>query len=269
MGPDGTVFQFRDVPDPIKLPLLEPDPLPPNGNGNGVPRFLGGFRRQATRGFELVGRFLTWRGLAALDTFAAVFVITLGIAFFASNPLHAVFLLLQAHQYSAILGVLGKAFHLAVTTALGKALQKATIVAGVEFLTKALLQTGHEILWMQPWFKKAMEKRIPNETLKRVPGFKKAGKEHYDDLRKALSWRFIGTMDTLFVSGHFSGSSLTAVLTVLWELFTKTALSYVHERAWRKGKAAFSRNKPANIAQKSGRRAMASPPMCGPVVCPA
>lgn len=49
---------------------------------------------------------------------------------------------------------------------------------------------------------------------------------------KALSWRIIGTLDTIFISWLLSGELALAFSIGSLELFTKMALYFIHERAW-------------------------------------
>ena len=57
----------------------------------------------------------------------------------------------------------------------------------------------------------------------------KISKRH---LAKTLSWRFIGTLDTLFLAWLISGDlSVGAKISVL-EMITKMILYYLHERLW-------------------------------------
>jgi len=51
-------------------------------------------------------------------------------------------------------------------------------------------------------------------------------------LVKALSWRVIGTLDTIILSWLITGKFNLAISIGLLELITKTALYYFHERAW-------------------------------------
>ena len=53
-------------------------------------------------------------------------------------------------------------------------------------------------------------------------------------LIKALSWRVIGTLDTIVLSWIITGRLTLAVSIGVLELITKTALYYFHERAWAK-----------------------------------
>lgn len=51
---------------------------------------------------------------------------------------------------------------------------------------------------------------------------------------KAISWRATGTVDTMLISFIVTGSPLAAVSIGAFELITKTALYYFHERVWNK-----------------------------------
>ena len=51
-------------------------------------------------------------------------------------------------------------------------------------------------------------------------------------LAKTLTWRSIGTLDTLFLSWLITGDLGTGFQIVLAELLTKMLLYYAHERAW-------------------------------------
>lgn len=49
---------------------------------------------------------------------------------------------------------------------------------------------------------------------------------------KAVSWRLIGTLDTIFLSFLIIGNPLTAFSIGFTELVTKSVLYYFHERVW-------------------------------------
>ena len=58
--------------------------------------------------------------------------------------------------------------------------------------------------------------------------------KHYRSVVKAISWRIMGTMDTIVVSFLVTGRIKLALSIGLVELFTKIVFYYVHERAWNK-----------------------------------
>jgi uncharacterized membrane protein len=53
-------------------------------------------------------------------------------------------------------------------------------------------------------------------------------------LAKALSWRCVGTLDTMLVSWYITGDPLVGMSIGLFEIVSKTILYYAHERAWYK-----------------------------------
>lgn len=53
-------------------------------------------------------------------------------------------------------------------------------------------------------------------------------------LLKTLSWRAVGTADTIFISWIISGNPLTGLKIGLMEVVTKMMLYYFHERIWYK-----------------------------------
>ncbi len=61
----------------------------------------------------------------------------------------------------------------------------------------------------------------------------KISKRH---LAKTITWRLIGTLDTVILSWYISGDSSMAVQIGGFELISKMLLYYLHERVWFKSK---------------------------------
>lgn len=55
---------------------------------------------------------------------------------------------------------------------------------------------------------------------------------HKRHIAKAITWRIIGTVDTILISWVISGNPLTGLKIGLAEVVTKMILYYLHERAW-------------------------------------
>ena len=55
---------------------------------------------------------------------------------------------------------------------------------------------------------------------------------HARSIVKAVSWRILGTLDTIVISWFISGSISIAFSIGTFELLTKTLLYYFHERLW-------------------------------------
>ncbi len=64
----------------------------------------------------------------------------------------------------------------------------------------------------------------------------------YRSVVKTISWRTVGTLDTMIVSYFVTGSLVMAASIGSIEVVTKMILYYFHERAW--NKLSFRRVKP-------------------------
>ena len=60
------------------------------------------------------------------------------------------------------------------------------------------------------------------------------GDKPYRSLIKTISWRTVGTLDTMIISYVITGNLAMAASIGGVELFTKMVLFYFHERAWNK-----------------------------------
>jgi len=56
----------------------------------------------------------------------------------------------------------------------------------------------------------------------------------YRSIVKSISWRTIGTLDTIIISLIITGKPEMAISIGGVEVFTKMALYYFHERTWNK-----------------------------------
>jgi uncharacterized membrane protein len=54
----------------------------------------------------------------------------------------------------------------------------------------------------------------------------------YRSIVKSISWRTIGTIDTILISYIITGKTTVALSIGGVEVFTKMALYYFHERTW-------------------------------------
>jgi uncharacterized membrane protein len=60
----------------------------------------------------------------------------------------------------------------------------------------------------------------------------RSAETHARSIAKAVSWRATGSLDTFVVAALVTGNSKLACGVALAEILAKTALYYVHERAW-------------------------------------
>ncbi|HEU5366093.1 MAG TPA: DUF2061 domain-containing protein [Hanamia sp.] len=58
------------------------------------------------------------------------------------------------------------------------------------------------------------------------------GKDHLISFAKGISWRLIGTIDTIIISYLITGQWKFALSIGSVEVFTKIVLFYFHERTW-------------------------------------
>ncbi len=65
---------------------------------------------------------------------------------------------------------------------------------------------------------------------------------HWRSMAKAISWRTVGTLDTIIISWLVTGRMSFAFSIGFVELFTKMFLYYLHERVW--NKTSFGRAAP-------------------------
>lgn len=94
-------------------------------------------------------------------------------------------------------------------------LKIAVYIGLTELTTKTALFFIHERLWNNlSWGRLA------------------TGPTHLRSLTKSVSWRTIGTIDTIVLAYFYSGQFHTAISIGGLELFTKIALFYCHERIW-------------------------------------
>jgi uncharacterized membrane protein len=73
-----------------------------------------------------------------------------------------------------------------------------------------------------------------NEIMDAEPPAFSAKDVHLRSLAKAVSWRFVGSMDTFVISFLLTGNLVWAGSIASAETLTKIGLFYLHERVWRR-----------------------------------
>lgn len=58
------------------------------------------------------------------------------------------------------------------------------------------------------------------------------GKDHLLSFLKGISWRIVGTVDTMIISYIVTGELTLAISIGMIEVFTKIVLFYFHDRLW-------------------------------------
>lgn len=91
-------------------------------------------------------------------------------------------------------------------------LTMALKIGASEVLTKVALYYLHERVWIFFLKEKAQTSSI--------------------SFTKAVTWRIVGTVDTMLLGWFYSGNMLTGLKIGFTEVATKIVLYYLHERAW-------------------------------------
>jgi uncharacterized membrane protein len=68
--------------------------------------------------------------------------------------------------------------------------------------------------------------------VKNKPVISEKGKGHLISFVKGISWRLIGTIDTIIISYFITGQWKFALSIGTVEVFTKIILFYFHDRVW-------------------------------------
>jgi uncharacterized membrane protein len=86
-------------------------------------------------------------------------------------------------------------------------------IGGAEVFSKLLLYYLHERLWYKTNILKSASSKLRHAI-------------------KTVSWRIVGTIDTMMMGWIVSGNPMTGLKIGGLELVTKMGLYYLHERVW-------------------------------------
>jgi uncharacterized membrane protein len=86
-------------------------------------------------------------------------------------------------------------------------------IGTLEMITKLVLYYAHD----RVWHKAEMDGRWSSQTIHGI---------------KTVTWRLLGTLDTIMLSWYISGSLKLALQLGGIEIITKMILYYMHERIW-------------------------------------
>jgi uncharacterized membrane protein len=100
-------------------------------------------------------------------------------------------------------------------------------IGGAELLTKMVLYYAHERIWFKILFFK--------------------GRSKLRHILKTITWRFIGTIDTVILSWIITERADIGLTIGGLELITKMILYYLHERMWYRSKFGLPNEKAQNI----------------------
>jgi uncharacterized membrane protein len=89
-----------------------------------------------------------------------------------------------------------------------------------EVITKMFLYYLHERVWFKV-------------NLSKEGKLLESRKRH---IGKTITWRMVGTLDTIIISWIISGNPMTGLKIGVSEVLTKMVFYYIHERIWHKSK---------------------------------
>lgn len=101
---------------------------------------------------------------------------------------------------------------------------KALKIGGIELFTKIFLFYIHDRAWI---FFKIGKKQVISKT-----GQISYEDRHWRSLIKGISWRILGSIDTMIIAFFVTGNTKQAFEIGFTEVFTKMILFYLHERFW-------------------------------------
>ena len=138
----------------------------------------------------------------------------------------------ENHSRSVIKGVTWRAIGTADTIFLswlftgniGNALK----IGITEVFTKIFLFYLHERIWLKM--------NIWRRPVEQSDGTVKWVDHHKRSVIKGISWRIVGTVDTIIIAFFWTGDYTKALQIGFTEVVTKVLLYYLHERVWLKVK---------------------------------
>ena len=120
-------------------------------------------------------------------------------------------------------------------------------IGSTEVFTKIVLYYLHERIWLKlsigrekVYLKQNEIPPIDEETqeLEEVFHAEKTDyyfeDKHWRSVIKGISWRIVGTLDTIVIATLWTGDFTKALKIGFTEVFTKVFLFYIHERVWQK-----------------------------------
>ena len=97
-----------------------------------------------------------------------------------------------------------------------------------EVITKMFLYYLHERIWFKV-------------NLSKDGKLLESRKRH---IGKTITWRMVGTLDTIVISWIISGNPMTGLKIGVSEVLTKMVFYYIHERMWHKSKYGLKKSEP-------------------------
>jgi len=111
------------------------------------------------------------------------------------------------------------------------------VVGTIDTILLSWLVTGNPYTGLKIGFSEVVTKMLLYYLHERVwfrvkAGVTKNGDSRKRHIAKTITWRAIGTLDTMLLAWWISGNPFTGLKIGLIEVVTKMVLYYLHERAW-------------------------------------
>jgi uncharacterized membrane protein len=106
------------------------------------------------------------------------------------------------------------------------------IVGTLDTFLLSWVLSGNSMIGLKIGFSEVVTKMILYYLHERVWSKTNLPQSKRRHLIKTLTWRFIGTMDTILLSWIISANPFTAIKIGISEVITKMILYYIHERCW-------------------------------------
>lgn len=113
------------------------------------------------------------------------------------------------------------------------------IVGTIDTILLAWLVTGNPVTGLQIGFAEVVTKMFLYYFHERIwfnvkAGVTKNGDSRKRHLAKTITWRIVGTIDTMILAWIISGDPIVGLQVGMAEVITKMVLYYFHERIWYK-----------------------------------
>ncbi|EKF53847.1 hypothetical protein I215_15477 [Galbibacter marinus] len=106
------------------------------------------------------------------------------------------------------------------------------IVGSVDTFMLSWLISGNPLTGLKIGFAEVLTKMVLYYAHERVWFKAKVKNSKTRHLLKAVSWRVLGTLDTMTLAWIITGDPYTGLQIGITEVLTKMVLYYLHERAW-------------------------------------
>ena len=111
------------------------------------------------------------------------------------------------------------------------------VVGTVDTIVLSWIITGNPLTGLKIGFTEVITKMVLYYFHERIwfnirSGITASGESRKRHIAKTISWRVVGTLDTMTIAWIITGNPMTGLKIGLVEVITKMVLYYLHERIW-------------------------------------